>query len=469
MRPLIEIIDVSVRTPTGRAIFEGLNLQLGNQHVAVVGRNGVGKSTLLALLAGSTEASSGEVRVRSKPHYMPQVDALNQRLSDGESRKLALDAARASRVEILLLDEPTLHLDDAAVEWLRGWLSRWPGCVVVASHDRRLLADIRHFLVLSECGSHHFGGSLPELEAHLEEDHCAQEQRYLRNLTRLADHEAHTAHVARRKARKKRKGRCSELDRATPRKRLNQKRDHAQVSHGRLAKLRDAQLAALRGWTHATRRALKVELPLELPLPELPPDLGCDLLTLQNVSASAGGRVLFDALDLRLGRERIAVVGPNGAGKTTLLQIMVGQRRPQRGSVRVEHTKVGWIEQGGRNWSLDESLCSQLLGLGVFPADLARILVAHRFPISLAERPLYSLSPGERARAALIALFARSPTVELLILDEPTFSLDLVGLRSLTRALRLWPGGLVVASHDQAFLAELNLDRTVELPVVSPA
>jgi ATPase subunit of ABC transporter with duplicated ATPase domains len=455
--------NVSVTTPTARALFEGLNLAIDNEHVALVGRNGVGKSTLLALLAGWTSPASGRVEVRRSLHFVAQADELTEPLSRGELRQRALAAARSSGAEILLLDEPTLHLDDAAVAWLRAWLTAWPGPVIVASHDRRLLADFRHFFVLSEAGGQYFGGSLDSLDAHLEREHQAQEQRYLRNLHRLAEQEAHTDQVARRKARKKRSGRCRELDRATPRIRLNQKRADAQVSHGRLAKLREARLIALRGWTQATRRALNVSLSLELPLPELPPDSGQAVVSLEGVAQRCAERTLFDALDLRLGRERVAVVGPNGAGKTTLLEIMLGQRRPQRGTVRSNLAKIGWIEQGGRNWLLAESLRSHLSGLGISSDDSAQLLIAHRFPLALAERPLRSLSPGERARAALIALFARTPTVELLVLDEPTFSLDLVGQRALTRALRQWPGGLVVASHDREFLAELAMERTITL------
>lgn len=269
--------------------------------------------------------------------------------------------------------------------------------------------------------------------------------------------------MARRKARKKRRGRCSELDRASPRIRLNQKRDHAQVSHGRLTKLREARLVALRGWTQDTRRALNVSLSLELPVPQLPVDAGREVLALRGVTARAGGRALFEGIDLSFGRERVAVVGPNGAGKTTLLQIMLGQRRAEHGTARAELSKIGWIEQGGANWLRDESLRQHLNGLGISSEASARLLIAHRFPLALAERSLSSLSPGERARAALLALFARSPSVELLVLDEPTFSLDLVGLRALTQALRAWPGGLVVASHDREFLAELRVDRTIEL------
>jgi ATPase subunit of ABC transporter with duplicated ATPase domains len=463
MPPSLELKSVSVSTPTGRTLFEGLNLSITDEHVALVGRNGVGKSTLLRLLAGLAQPSSGRVTVRGKPHYVPQCDEATQPLSRGELRRLTLQEAQAARAEILLLDEPTLHLDEAAVDWLRGWLEQQRGCVIVASHDRRLLADMRHFFVVSESGCHYFGGSLAELEEHLEQEHRATEQRYVRNLHRLAEKEQHTDRVARRRARKKRSGRCRELDRATPRIRLNQKRDQAQVYQGRLTKLRQARLAKLRSWTASSRRALDVSLSLELPVPELPPLGGQDVLTLRGVSASAGERSLFDAVDLRLGRERIAVVGPNGAGKTTLLEVMLGQRPAQLGSARADLSKIGWIEQGGKNWLLEASLRSCLLGLGLSHDASAALLVAHKFPLALAERPLCSLSPGERARAALLALFARSPAVEVLVLDEPTFSLDLVALRALTQALRRWPGGLVVASHDRHFLDELGVDRTIRL------
>jgi ATPase subunit of ABC transporter with duplicated ATPase domains len=446
-------------------LFEGLSSTIGDERVAIVGRNGVGKSTLLALLAGLIDASSGRVELASVPCLVPQLDEDYLPLSRGEQRRAALEQARVSGAQILLLDEPTLHLDDGAVEWLRGWLGRFAGCLLVASHDRRLLADFRHFFVVSESGCHYFGGSLAELSQHLEREHRAEELRYASNLHRLAEKQQHTEQVARRRLRKKRSGRTRELDRCTSKMLLNTKRGQAQVYQGRLTKLREARLAALRDWTRASRRALSVELSFELALPELPPEGATPVLALRGVGASVNGRRLFESLDLELGRQRIAVVGPNGAGKTTLLEIMLGQRRPGRGSVEADASRIGYIAQGGKNWLRDESL-RELLGSSA--EESARLLAAHRFPLALAERPLSSLSPGERARAALIALFARSPTVEVLVLDEPTFSLDLVGLAALTRALKLWQGGLVVASHDRTFLDELELARTIDLRSSSP-
>ena len=463
MQSVIELRNVSLTTPTGRALFEGLNVSIAREHVAVVGRNGVGKSTLLSLLAGEISARAGQIARHGKVHHVQQIEATSEPLSGGELRRRALRRAKESGADLLLLDEPTLHLDDAAVEWLREWLRSFRGGVVVVSHDRRLLADMRHFFVVSESGCHYFTGSLAELETHLESEHDDGQRRYFQNLDRLAEAHEHSARVARGKARKKRRGRCSELDRATPRIRLNQKRDHAQVSHGRLAKLREAKLDALQGWTRATRRALSVELPLELSLPALSAPDGNFAIILRGVSHALGARVLFEEFDLRIGRERIAVIGPNGAGKTTLLQIMLGERRADAGFVHADISKIGYIAQGGRNWQLDESLLGHLLALSLTSEAAAALLVAHKFPLALADRPLRSLSPGERARAALVAIFARNPSVELLVLDEPTFSLDLLGQRALARALRLWSGGLVVATHDRGFLEQLRIERTIAL------
>jgi ATPase subunit of ABC transporter with duplicated ATPase domains len=217
---------------------------------------------------------------------------------------------------------------------------------------------------------------------------------------------------------------------------------------------------ATRVGTKATRRALGVSLSLALPMPALPERVD-DVAILRDVSAYADDRCLFASIDLRVARQRIAVVGANGAGKTTFLDIVLGRRAPMSGSARCDPGRVGAIAQGGADWMLDESLVSYL-GVEADTDDLASLLVAHKFPLALGERPLRSLSPGERARAALICLFRR-PGVELLVLDEPTYSLDLVGQRAVTEALRAWPGGLMVASHDRAFLSAIGVDTVISL------
>lgn len=464
MRTLVQISDARIGTPGGRTLFDGLNMRLSREHVALIGRNGVGKSSLLAVLAGEDDVLSGRVKRHGSVYWVPQtVDPMG--MSHGERRKRILHEALASNAEILLLDEPTEDLDDAAVDWLRHALKAWPGCLVVASHDRRLLGDFEQFFIASESGCRAYLGSLEGLQIQLEQDAHESQMRYASNLQRLVAEEEHIDHVARRRDRKKRRGRCRELDRCTPPIRLNAKRSRAQVYHGRMKQQREAKLDAVRQWTRSTRRALQVDLDVHMHVPELPEIVAEDLVVLQGVAMRQGERTLFSGLDLRVGRERIGVVGPNGSGKTTLLDVMLGRRFPMEGKASCDLTKIGAIAQGGTNWLLEESLLSylSLQTLHRTNDEIAKVLVAHKFPLALAERPMRSLSPGERARAALIALFQRSPAVELLVLDEPTFSLDLVGQRAMADALLAWPGGLVVASHDRAFLEAIGVERELNL------
>lgn len=460
--PLLETRRLQATTPSGRVLFEGLDIQLSFERVALVGRNGVGKSTLLEILSGTREPDGGKVLLRTVPHLVPQFPKTDEGLSPGELRTLRLDQARRRAPDLLLLDEPTQDLDEEGVAVLRRWLSRWQGGLVVASHDPSLLQDFQHFFVMAESGCRYFSGSLAELQLHLEELERCQQKRYLSRLHRLASQERHILHVARRRQRKKQYGRCRELDRATPKSTLNQKRDYAQVKHGKMKRRREAQKAAVREWARSARRALQVELPLVVPELELVTHAE-PALVLEDVGAEVGGRLLFEGLDLRIGRHRLGVVGANGAGKTTLLEIMRGERPPARGRVRRDLRSLGVIAQGGNDWRLEESLVEYLADRGQAPSVVAEILVGHRFPLALAERPLRSLSPGERVRAALICLF-QQPGMRLLILDEPAYCLDLVGRRALTEALRAWTGGLVVASHHRSFLEEIGVEGMLKLP-----
>jgi len=126
------------------------------------------------------------------------------------------------------------------------------------------------------------------------------------------------------------------------------------------------------------------------------------------------------------------------------------------------------VDQEARNWCLRESLLELLCLRGAAQTldEAARTLRAHGFPLALAERPLRTLSPGERLRAALICLLQRRPTPELLVLDEPTDHLDFVGTAALQALLSAWRGGLVVASHDRDFLDALGLVRRIDLPLL---
>ncbi len=505
MDSFVEIRGLSVDTPEGRPLFRDLSVALGRDRVALVGRNGVGKSTLLRILAGEAEVERGSLVRRVAPVLVRQdvdpdeaeqaaQELLERSFGDsglareiardvaeaelrplaelafvppsrGEARKLLLLAAKHSAAELLLLDEPTEDLDEAGIAWLCRWLRGWERGVIVVSHHRALLRCFEHFFVVAESGCRHVAGTFDELERELARENEVREQEYVESLNVLDEQEQRDEKIRRRRQRKKNVGRLHELDRCTSRARLNLKRSYAQESQGRVARIREARIGAVRDWARATRRALAVNLPLELREPTLGAADGKDLAALDEVGMVLEGRELFSGVDLRVQRDRVAITGPNGAGKTTLLRVLLGQQRPTSGTASCRAERIGSIAQGATDWMVDESLLARLLDGSPASslADVAAMLVEHRFPLALAERPLWSLSPGERVRAALICLFQQAPAVELLVLDEPTYSLDFVGVAALQRALRAWPGGLVVASHDRELLEGIGIERTLVL------
>ena len=207
-----------------------------------------------------------------------------------------------------------------------------------------------------------------------------------------------------------------------------------------------------------------MELPLEVVLPTLPEAPDAPVCVLEEISARVSGRVLFEDLSLEVGRCRLAIVGPNGSGKTTLVEILTGQRRPDGGGARCDSSRIGYVAQNGSNWCSPTSVIEHLLAHAETTAEtVALVLRAHRFPLALAERPLSSLSPGERLRAALICLTQRRPAPELLVLDEPTDHLDFLGVAALQAVLAAWPGGLVVVSHDEELLEAVGVEERLEL------
>lgn len=501
MKTLLETSNLQIKHR--RVLFEGLNMSLSRERVALVGRNGIGKSSLLGVLAGEKSPDQGTVFFSTKPYFVrqhfcvesgsqdvkqtcamleqiPQTRCLENelvqagfskpesilsraRFSHGELQKLQMLIAKLTCPEILLLDEPTRNLDEQGVRWLKSWLPQWENALIVASHDSRLLATFENFFLVAETGCRCFKGSFAKLQEELEQEYITTQKRYLRSVNRLAKKEEHILHIARRRGRKKRYGRVSELGRATPRQRLNQKRDYAQVKHGKMKKTRDERLSHVRQWTESTRTSLHVDLPLVAPdiqLTQLDKSVAIDF---QNVGMKFQEHILFENISFQLQRQRIAVVGANGVGKTTLLQIILGNRKPTTGLAKINQERIGSIDQEGANWISEETLLSKLMNYVSLdsPKMLTEILVAHKFPLALAERPIANLSPGERVRAALVCLFQRLPDMDVLVLDEPTCHLDLFGQQALTKVIQKWPGGLVIASHDKTFLHEVGIDQYI--------
>jgi ATPase subunit of ABC transporter with duplicated ATPase domains len=465
--PQLTARQLDLRTPTGRWLFRDLHLSLEHgDRVAIVGRNGTGKTTLLDALAERISVERGRVSCSGTRVLVPQLhlgaqDAVHSQqpspLSPGQLRRDALERAFAAEPNFLLLDEPTLDLDDAAVEWLIGAVRRFAGGCLVASHDRRLLRLFDDFFVVSESGCEHHHGSLASLLDSLAATRTSHELRYTRELARQAEREAEHVRLARKQERRKNVGRIREIERKPAKILLNAKKSAAQVNRAKLAEIQQDRLNAARDLVKSVRRSLLVQLPLDVNLNHSLPPPGPAIIHARGVPATRDDAVSDQRLDLDINRDRHAIVGPNGCGKSTLLRRLLAQEAFPSGSAYADHSRIGYIAQNAENWMKPQCLLEELCFTREDLSKAASLVAAHRFPVALAARSFDTLSPGERVRAALIALSERKPTVELLVLDEPTNHLDLLATAELERILRAWPGGLLIVSHDHEFLRNVGV------------
>ncbi len=442
------------------------------ERIGIIGRNGVGKSSLLRIIAGLDEADAGEVARRRDMHFEyldqsptfgPQATALTgaleysarytspdgvpdhssqaaqettatillgklgmydvqmpvQHMSGGQRKRVAIARAMLSDADLLILDEPTNHLDADTTQWLQDELSASTKGLLLVTHDRYFLdAVCTRIVELDQNRLLSFDGGY---EKYLE-----------RKEALLAIQDATAAH-----------------------ERNKLRRELAWLAKG--AKARRTKQQSRIDWIK------KLE-------PE-PPSTKIRDIEIEVGHRFLGGRII-DADDVGVNGlfhgftwkaqpgERIGIIGPNGAGKTTLLNTLAMERHPDTGWVNVGETvTIGFFRQEVRDLNLNESVLSNVravaeyidVGVGRDRYISAREL-CDRFAFSSRQQNAYvhTLSGGEQRRLALLRVLMANPNV--LFLDEPTNDFDIATLTALEEYLQFFKGVLLMVSHDRAFL-----------------
>jgi len=530
MRAHLRVSQLCFAWPDGTPVFDCLSFTLDARRTGVVAPNGAGKSTLVRLLAGELTPSSGQVEMSGAFAYLPQQLALSgyllvadvlgiggklralaaiaegrteqalfdmvgdawdledrtrttlsrfgldhlaldrrlDTLSGGEVVTLGLAAQWLKSPDILLLDEPSNHLDRAARERLYRFVEEWQGCLVVASHDRALLERMDQIAELDRSELRLHGGGFAFFEAAVRAQADAAEQG-VRNLRQAAKREQHERQQAReRTERRAGNARRNRSDAGLPRIVAGNRQRDAQVSAGRSDDVHAARVADVRQRLAIARRALREEpdLAIELPDTQVPP--GRWLFSGQGLQVMHNGRALFapEGIDLDIrGPERIVLAGGNGAGKTTLARLVSGELTPHAGTIRRGEGRAARLSQ--RLDSLDPHAtvfeCLAACTPELDDIERGNLLARWLFRGPAMHRPVHALSGGERLRITLACTLYATPAPQLLVLDEPTNNLDLWAVRELERALRAYRGALLVISHDAAFVDAIAPTRRLVL------
>jgi len=528
---MLSLQNITYSHPNRDLLFEDINLIINQQEkIALIGNNGVGKSTLLKIMAGNLYPSSGVVKTESTSYYIPQVfgqfndytvaqalhledkikalkeilngnvtDAnltlldddwaieercfesfahwkldgldLNQKmemLSGGQKTKVFLAGILIHRPEIVLLDEPSNHLDTVGRNILYDYLKTTTNTLLVVSHDRTLLNIVDFVFELSRRGITVYGGNYDfYTEQKLIETNAFQldlksKEKALRKAKEI-EREA-----TERKQKLDARGKKKQEKAGVPTITMNTLRNKAEKSTSRLKDIHTEKVDAIFQELHQLRNEI--------------PDLDKMKMNLDD-SALHKGKILINAMDLNYGYDdqliwkerlnfkigsgdRLAIKGSNGSGKTTLIRMILGELKPRWGTIIRANVKSIYIDQ---DYSLIDNRLNvyeqaEQFNSGVLQEHEIKMRLA-RFLFSMTywDKSCEALSGGEKMRLMLCCLTICNQSPDIIVLDEPTNNLDIQNIEILTNAINDYKGTLLVVSHDAYFLKQINVEHSIDL------
>lgn len=435
--------------------------------IGVVGANGTGKSTLLAITAGMINADAGKVikgndvrisYLSQNPQFdnsknllenitdaiyaggdhwdkmgeikanlykfgIPDPECVPSVLSGGQKKRAALVAAIMTPADLLILDEPTNHLDSEMIEWLENYLKRYSGAILMVTHDRYFLDEVTNQIIEIDKGNAY---------------------RYAENYSGYLEL----------------KEQRMDYEKAAERKAATLfKKDLAWIRRG--ARARSTKQKAHIKRFEELRDRKRPEEERSVLLSSLPSRMGNKTIIVDSISKGYGDRILFRDFSYTFNKlDRIGIIGPNGCGKSTLLKCIVGLLEPDSGNVEIGQTiEIGYFGQenefditGNENVRVIDYVKETAEYIQTTDGTVSASAMCERFLFNadMQYAVIGKLSGGEKRRLYLLKVLMSAPNV--IILDEPTNDLDIQTLRILEDYLDGFAGIVITVSHDRYFL-----------------
>jgi ATPase subunit of ABC transporter with duplicated ATPase domains len=463
----VKIENLCLSFPS-KTCFEAFSTEIRHgSRIAIIGRNGCGKSSLLNLLRGVGEPTSGHIHIPSDAiiGYVPQVITDFADLSGGERLNRALTRSLSLQPNILLLDEPTNHLDERNRRHVLRWLEHFHGSLLIVSHDVELLRQIVDtFWHIDQGRIELFSGSFDDYQRAIR----CQRTRLETSLHRLKT-EQKSLHQSlmqeqQRAAKSKAKGAKSIDQRKWPTVVSNAKAGRSQETSGRkkaaLANKKQAVLAELG----------ELYIP-EIIVPKFHLSAKQSRHMLLTISQGTVGykpeQWLLQNIYLSVTRgQKIALMGDNGSGKSSLFKAILGARDVVTSGnwLLPKPSTIGYLDQHYGGLYPTDSVFTSMSHLmpGYSDNEIRRHLNDFLFRSQEeVHRPIAQLSGGEKARLSLAHIAAQTP--ELLLLDEITNNLDLETRQHMIEVLKAYPGSLLVISHDRDFLQAIGIQDSFKI------
>lgn len=522
---------ISYTHPNKNLLFSDINLTVNNhEKIALIGNNGVGKSTLLKIIAQELLPSNGQIRIDSNLHFVPQIfgqynhltiaealkidkklNALNEildgnsseenfrlldedwtietrcaeilkhwkladldlsqpmeTLSGGQKTKVFLAGISIHKPQLILMDEPSNHLDIESRQLLYEFIQTTKCTLIIVSHDRKLLNLLDTVCELSKSGIKSYGGNYDFYKEQKQLEHTALSQHINNKEKALRKAKEKERKTLEQQQKLDNRGKGKQEKAGVARIMMNTLRNNAENSTSKLKNIHAEKIGAISQDLKDLRTSL--------------PDIDKMKLDFDN-STLHKGKVLFKATKINysykqealwaenlnfqiISGERIALNGENGSGKTTLIKLILGEMKPHVGTIYKASNNTVYIDQ---DYSLvDNNLkvyeqAQQFNDSALQDYEIKTRLNRLLFNKEEWDKSCNDLSGGERMRLLLCCLSIKSKSPDIIILDEPTNNLDIQNLEILIAAINEFKGTLIVVSHDETFLEQINIERRIKL------